>query len=284
METLPLALILFFAFLFGAIFGSFANVVICRLHTGKSLNNRSHCLSCGRTLSWYELVPVLSYLLLLGRCRTCGCFIPVRYLLVELTVACSFVLSFLLFDNLMHAALMAAFSTVLIIGAVYDLYHLIIPDEVVLWGIGIGGAIVLYLAYLSKDMYVIGAALISGLLAFLAYAGLWYVSNGRWIGFGDAKLAVPLGAVVGIGGVFSLVVLSFWVGAVMSLFVIGYSSVRRTLRGRAYSNGAIEKRAGYLTMKHEVPFAPFLIIAFYLVAFFHVDVLEITSYVLTYFV
>lgn len=282
METLPVTLTLLFVFFLGAIIGSFANVVICRLHTGRSLNNRSHCLSCGRMLAWYELVPALSYLLLLGRCRTCGCFIPVRYLLVECAVAGSFVLAFLRTEDVIHAALLALFSAILIVGATYDLYHLIIPDEVVLASAGVGGAIVVYTAYAAKDSSIILSAIVSAVIAFVAYAGLWYVSHGRWIGFGDAKLAVPLAMVVGTAGVFSLVVLSFWVGALVSLGVLGFVSVRRSFR--AYPNQAIEKRSRYRTMKHEVPFAPFLIIAFYLVAFFEVNVLYLTSYVLTSFV
>jgi len=79
------------AFGFGVIIGSFLNVLIYRFHTGKSLSGHSHCLSCGTRLCWFELLPLVSYLGLRGRCRTCGCRIPNRYFLVEFATGMAFV-------------------------------------------------------------------------------------------------------------------------------------------------------------------------------------------------
>lgn len=280
MIFLPAWLTAVIAFTFGAIIGSFANVVIYRMHTGRSLNDRSHCLSCGTQLRWYELVPLISYVALLGRCRTCGCWIPVRYLTVELAVALSFVLIAFTVNEPTIAALLAVLCVVLVIGATYDLYHLIIPDEVV-WGSAVvAGTLLLYEAYRAHHLWIVADGVLGGIGAFLVYAGLWYVSAGRWIGFGDAKLAIPLGMLTGIAGIFSLIVLSFWVGAATSLIVIGVQALTSARRVPAYPNGGIENQARYLTMKSEVPFAPFLIAAFYLVMFFRADVLALTAYVL----
>ena len=85
LTTLPFSVLTLYAFVFGVIIGSFLNVYIYRFHTGKSLSGHSHCLSCGTPLKPYELIPLLSYVFLRGRCRTCGCKIPARYFLVELT-------------------------------------------------------------------------------------------------------------------------------------------------------------------------------------------------------
>ena len=95
-EIVPLWYQYTFVIAFGLIIGSFLNVYIYRFHTGKSLNGHSHCLSCGTGLKASDLVPLVSYLLLRGRCRTCGCYIPVRYFIVEFCTAVLFILSYLL--------------------------------------------------------------------------------------------------------------------------------------------------------------------------------------------
>jgi leader peptidase (prepilin peptidase)/N-methyltransferase len=251
---------------FGLIIGSFLNVVIYRLHTGRSLNDRSHCLSCGRQLEWYELFPVVSYLALRGRCRTCRSFIPYRYALVEILTAMAFVVSYLQTVDVIHFLLSASLLSVLIVGLAYDFYHMIIPDEVSYGAASLAIAIVLWDFLTTGDLSGLASALIGTAVAFLVYASLWYFSKGRAFGFGDAKLAVSLGMLAGTSGVFSLIVLSFWIGALVSVFLILW---QRTV----LNIGGIGAMSGRVTIKSEVPFAPFLIAAFVLVHFFHVDVL-----------
>lgn len=275
MEFIPSSFILGCAIVLGAVIGSFANVVICRLHTGKSLNTRSHCLSCGQILAWYDLVPLISYVALLGRCRTCGAWIPIRYVLVELATALLFALVVLFVHAPVLILLYFGLLTVLVIIAVYDLYHLIIPDELVVWLLGIAVVIVGYEVYSTGTWMHATSAIIGGVTAFIVYAGMWYVSSGRWIGFGDAKLAIPLGALVGAGSVFSLVVLSFWIGAGISVCLL---ILQRLWRGGQKYLPFMRAR---LKMKSEIPFAPFLIIAFLLVLLLKVNVLALTTYVLT---
>lgn len=272
---MPLLFELTIAFLLGSIIGSFGNVVVCRLHTGRSLSGNSHCLSCGRRLAWYELVPIISYVALLGRCRTCGCWIPSRYLLVEGATAASFVLVAYTTEALLSTVLLFAVTATLVMIATYDLYHLIIPNELVLIAVAIGVVLVGYESYGLGDSFMLLTHSTAALVAFAVYAGLWLVSGGRWIGFGDAKLAVPLALIVGLSGTFSLIVLSFWIGAVLS---VGYVSMQYARR--VYASAGVGKTSRYLTMKHEVPFAPFLILAFYVVQFLHTDVLALTAYVL----
>lgn len=261
-------------FVFGAIIGSFLNVVIYRFHTGKSLNGSSHCLSCLQPLLWYELFPLLSYLCLRGRCRTCQAYIPPRYFVVELLTACTFLQLYYLMEPLVATFLLAIIAAILIVIAVYDVYHFIIPNELVLL-LSFGVA-----AYVGYDVVESGEwtallpASLSALGAFLFYAGLWKVSEGRWIGFGDAKLAIPLGFFASFPAVFSTIVLSFWVGAAVSVSLL---LVQKLLeRGQR----PLQFFGTPLTMKSEIPFAPFLIIGFILSTIYGVDVLELIAYVM----
>lgn len=263
--------------LLGAIFGSFINVVAYRMHTNASLGGRSRCFSCGHTLRWYELMPVLSYTCLLGRCSACRARISVANLLVEVVLGSIFVVLYLLSGSLLEFGLLAALATLLTGVFLYDMAHMIIPNEFVLMVIGVS----LALFMVGGDFALINIAWhgLSALLAFLSYASLWYFSSGRWIGFGDAKLALPLGFLLVPMGVFSMVVLSFWVGAAIALSLLLFQGMLSYIRQRAYTPKGVANYRRYFTMKSEIPFAPFLIIAFFLVYIFEVDVLTLLTHV-----
>jgi prepilin signal peptidase PulO-like enzyme (type II secretory pathway) len=176
------------------------------------------------------------------------------------------------------AVLLAALVTILAIGAAYDLEHLIIPDEVVVGACGAGIMILGYHVVLGAPLSATVIDAVGGaMIGFLFFGALWRLSHGKWMGFGDAKLAIPLGMLTGITGGFSMIVLSFWVGAVVSL---GYMAVVRVWGGQS----ALRFHGTPITMKSEVPFAPYLLIAFVLVYFFHLDVLALTSYVSQLFI
>lgn len=261
----------FIMFIFGVIIGSFLNVVLYRLHTGKSLNGRSHCLSCGKTLLWYELFPIFSYLIQGGRCRTCLSYIPTRYLIVEFLTGLSYVTIWHLFaGNLVLLSLYLVLVSLFILIVVYDIRHTIIPNELTI-GVGIIALILLgYEFQVTHDAYLLISHVIAGFCASFFFWGLWFISKGRWIGLGDAKLALPLGMIVGISGVFSMVVLSFWVGAGISLLILGLGHIIKKGKTHAHFSSIS------LTMKSEVPFAPFLIAGFLLVQFLHADIFTIT--------
>lgn len=258
-------------FVLGTIIGSFLNVVLYRLHTGKSLGGRSHCMTCGKVLSWYELLPVVSYLFQGGACRGCAAYIPPRYLVVELLTGFSFLLVFHLFSgNLILLVLYLFLASLLILIVVYDIRHTIIPDELTL-AVGVAALVfILHEWKVSPEYAAPVSRLFSGAGAALFFYGLWHVSSGRWIGLGDAKLALPLGIMVGAGGVFSMVVLSFWIGAGVSLVLLGIQRVLARGKTRLRFLGAPR------TMKSEVPFAPFLVLGFLAVQFFHANIFDIT--------
>lgn len=252
--------------LFGLIIGSFLNVVIYRFHTGRSLNDRSHCLSCGKSLRWYELFPVFSYLILRGRCSGCGSFIPYRYALVEMLSAGAFVLAYLKASDWLELGLLLTFLSVLIIGLVYDLYHMIIPDEVSYGAAALAAGLVGWQIYQFGDWQIALHAALGSIIIFSIFAALWYFSAGRAFGFGDAKLGISLGALVGLSQAFSFVVFSFWIGAAVSLLIIGiqYITLNKTRRFGSWRR---------VNIKSEVPFAPFMVSSFVLIYFFNVDVL-----------
>lgn len=267
-----------YAFMLGVIVGSFLNVFIYRFHTGRSLSGHSHCLSCQMELRWYELVPLVSYVTLRGRCRSCGSYIPPRYFLVELATGCVFVLSASYFETVWWQLSSALFLAVLICITVYDLYHTIIPDELTI------ALLVMAIMMVGIEAYIFGfwanilavgtSALLSGVAAAGPFFFLWVISKGRWIGLGDAKLAAPLGMVVGLEAVFSFIVLSFWIGAVISLVLIGLQHI--LMRGQM----SLRIFGRPLTMKSEVPFAPFLILSFIITFFMDANVLSLLNYVI----
>ncbi len=256
---IPLWQQLTLVFILGAIIGSFLDVIITRFNTGESINGRSRCLSCGKKLVWYELVPLLSYLALRGRCGVCHSRIPMRLLVSEILLGLLFVLAFLHAFSLPVLIFNWLLISVLVVVTFYDIEHMIIPNSLVL----VTTALVGFLWWFMYGPVFSWGLLVSALLAavgsFSFYASLWGVSKGRWIGFGDAKLAVPLGFILGPAGAFSFVIYSFWVGAAISVCLIGIQKLLK--RGQT--------RLPFLRtpvkMKSEVPFAPFMVIAFLLV-------------------
>jgi prepilin signal peptidase PulO-like enzyme (type II secretory pathway) len=149
---------------------------------------------------------------------------------------------------------------------------MIIPDELSL-GVGVVALSILGTRFMGADNFTVEHIIYdicAGLGASAFFAGLWFISKGRWIGLGDAKLALPLGIIVGVTGVFSMVILSFWVGAAISLTLLGLERILK--RGKTNLHFLTIP----LTIKSEVPFAPFLIVGFSLVYLFHANIFDFT--------
>lgn len=272
LSLLPLWLLQVIAFGFGIIIGSFLNVYIYRFHTGKSLAGRSHCLSCGTGLSWYELFPLVSYLALRGRCRTCGCRITPRYFFVELVTGLLFALSLTLTLEIVPLLLLWFILATLVVITVYDLYHFIIPDQLT----GVLAAAVLALLFFDiwqglSTWHDLGWSVATAAAGSGFFYLLWKISSGKWLGFGDVKLAFPLGLLAGPTLVFSFVVLSFWIGAAISLVLLAFA---RFSRGKAH----LHLPGKALTMKSEVPFAPFLVASSLVILFTKLNVLTLFSF------
>lgn len=268
LSMIPLWLQLLWVGVLGLVIGSFLNVVLYRLRTGRSLNGSSHCMSCLTRLRWFELVPVVSYLALRGRCRSCSSVITSRYALVEFGTGLLFVALYSSFlptdlESLLGTCVVLLIGTLLTIIFWYDIRHMIILDQLVILLCVASGLFLLYTKADSMEV-IYGALIVSG-----SYGFLWLVSRGRWIGFGDVKLAVPLGGLLGTMGAFSLLVLSFWIGALVSIGLLGYQ----------WGKSRYHTSSAKFTMKSEIPFAPFIIAAFLVVFTLGVDVLSFSLYI-----
>ncbi|HEY0220972.1 MAG TPA: prepilin peptidase, partial [Candidatus Paceibacterota bacterium] len=158
----------------------------------------------------------------------------------------------------------------LLVIALYDIKHKIIPEKLVFIFIFLS-LLKLLMFFLCKNVVSLGdwdtiniLNLLSPIILFTPFALLWYVSGGKWIGFGDAKLVLGIGALLGFVSGVSALVLAFWVGAAWGIFLI--------LRGKFSLDP--KRQVG---SSHEVPFAPFLIIGTIIAFFFHLDLFSIGS-------
>jgi leader peptidase (prepilin peptidase)/N-methyltransferase len=241
---------LFILFIFGLIVGSFLNVVILRLPEGETLGGRSHCPGCGHELAAWELVPLFSFLYLQGKCSSCKRKISPRYFIIELVTGVLFLLAGILLgkEGLSNPVLLLraiTASAILLVVFVVDLEQYIILDRVLIAGI----VLLLSLNIVSDIAYpvhmgIVHGFAISGIIAGIAgsvpFFALWYFSGGKWMGFGDVKLVLFLGLVVG----WPLI----WVNLFLSFFM-----------GAAYS--IIPLLAGSKTLNSKVPFGTFLSLA-----------------------
>jgi prepilin signal peptidase PulO-like enzyme (type II secretory pathway) len=149
---------------------------------------------------------------------------------------------------------------------------MIIPDEFVIALLGLATLRMLWQVVPAGEWVSVMWHVIAALAGSLFFFGLWKFSQGRWLGFGDVKLVFPLGLLVGASGVFSMIVLSFWIGAAISLFLLGVQKFQRGGQPRLRFLGT------ELTMTSAVPFAPFLIAGCLAVLLFDLNVLSLFSY------
>jgi leader peptidase (prepilin peptidase)/N-methyltransferase len=153
---------------------------------------------------------------------------------------------------------------------VYDIRHYIIPDSLTV-ALTIGSLLwYVSLLFNGTEWVFIGESIFAALAGTGFFFALWFVSKGAWLGFGDVKLAFPLGLIVGPSLVFSMIVYSFWFGAALSLLLIG---IGKLVRGQV----RLQKLFGRLTIKSVVPFAPFMIAGCLIVLFTRFNVFSLFS-------
>ena len=237
-------------FLFGLIIGSFLNCLIYRLEKNKSfLKGRSYCPHCNKTLKWFDLIPILSFLFLRAKCRYCKKKISFQYPLIELVTGLLFVLIFWHFGFNVGFVALSYFliSTVfLIIIFVYDLKHYIIPDKIIYPAIVI--AIIFNLQFLAFNQFsIFKFSILSAVLPALFFLAIILLSRGRAMGWGDFKLAILMGLLLGWPNILVAFFLAFLMGSLVGMGLI------------------ISKRK---TIKSMIPFGPFLVIATFIALFF----------------
>ena len=249
-------LIGFICFVFGAMFGSFLNVVILRLPEEEKLTGRSHCPHCKKTLSAWELVPLASWLALRGKCRNCGKKISPRYFIIELLCALSFVFCWQYLqpaDAAGYLLLVKYLISLLVLLAVFaiDLEHYLILDVIVYPAVVVVTVLNFCLdltnhqALFSLHSHFLGGV-VAALAGCLPFFLVWYFSNGRWMGFGDVKLALLLGTILGWPQIFVGLMLGILSGGLFSFVLLLFTSK---------------------TLKSQVPFGTFLAIGTVLAMF-----------------
>ncbi|MFT7557461.1 MAG: leader peptidase (prepilin peptidase)/N-methyltransferase [Planctomycetota bacterium] len=268
----------------GLIIGSFLLVIVDRLNTGMSITRgRSICMSCGRTLGVMDLIPIFSFLWLRGRCRTCNATFSWTYPAVEALTALSFVLISLQGYSLWLTIVYMAITGMLIPLAVYDLRHLILPDVLTYTLTGLGVVLVAVGAvFPSVGMVVFGQAwyfhLLAGVIIPLPFWLLWVFSKGRLIGFGDIKLMVPIGILLGLWQGVSAVVIAFWLGALFVVLMFVKALVQNLWRRiRKKTNVSVFTKKAF---SQQIPFGPFLVLGLWIVLVFQISMLDIVQWFL----
>lgn len=246
--------VLFFSGL-GLIIGSFLNVVINREATEEGIGGRSHCPQCKHTLSFLDLVPVLSWLLLRGHCRYCTKSISIQYPTVEIMTALLFLCVGLSPLTFIEKCFGLCIVSLLIAIAVYDLKYMLIPDR---WSYAFSCSAFVFSALTLHSLPDAFFLALAGPLVAAPLWTLWRFSNGRWMGKGDVMFAYGMGWLLGIHLGYIALLGAFVFGAVVSVCIL---LPLGPILSYAHSRGLVRLssvEAGF-TMKSEVPFGPFLI-------------------------
>jgi leader peptidase (prepilin peptidase)/N-methyltransferase len=225
------------AFLFGLLIGSFLNVCVYRLPRDLSVvRPRSFCPSCEAQIAWYDNIPVLSYVLLRGRCRRCGAGISWRYPAVELITGLLFAWAVWMWGPTLEAAKYCLFSAIVVALVASDVEERILPDELTLggalagfvlaWFVPINGGLARLIApgiHNPRALSLIEAALGAGVGAgsILLVAKVYELVRRReGMGFGDVKMVAMLGAFLGLQGSLLTLILGSMAGGVGGLLYI----------------------------------------------------------------
>ena len=229
-------LTIFMGFMFGAVFGSFVNVVIYRMPSGEPLWGRSHCNKCKKNIPWYHNIPIFSYFVLKGKCSNCAQRFSLRYPLVEFTMACLYALVIYQYGVSWITLEYLILVSGLVAAAFIDYDHMILPDEITLGGLAIGliGAAINPERGFTEAL--LGGLFGGGILWLVAY--IYFIFTGReGLGGGDIKLLAWLGALLGWKAIPFIILSSSVVGSVVGLAV------------------SKKNKSGLKTM---IPFGPFL--------------------------
>ena len=265
-------LVYIFVFFFGLIVGSFLNSIIYRLSTGAPHQllfksggglSRSFCPDCRHTLSWQDLIPLLSFLILKGKCRYCQKPISRQYPLVELVTGILFLLIFnYTFPNLLAIGYWLLVTSFLIIIFVYDLKHYIIPDKIIYPAIATAFLYQLFRILEFGNWNLFGIwnlefgilrPILSAVLASGFFLIIVLISQGKWMGAGDIKLAFLMGLFLSFPKILVALFLAFFIGAIIGV-------------------GLVVSRKK--TLKSEVPFGPFLVTGTFIALFWGENIIN----------
>lgn len=242
-----------FVFILGLCIGSFLNCMIYRQEQEKTLEGRSFCPNCKHTLLWNDLFPVFSFIFLKGKCRYCNKKISWQYPLVEIATALIFLWIFLMnsqytISNIINIIFLFYIFSCFIAIFVYDLKHYIIPDNILFPAIFISLAYKLILNHGIQNIINLTLAIVIASGFFLL---IFLFSKGKAMGFGDVKLAILMGILLGSPNILVALFLAFLFGAIIGLVLIFFD-------GKG--------------MKSQIPFGPFLIFGT-VIALFYAEII-----------
>ena len=235
------------SFIFGAVVGSFLNVCILRIPAEKSIAYPpSHCPKCHSPIKWYDNIPMISYLILMGKCRNCKERISFRYPLIELLTALFSLAAALMFGPTLTYLIYFAFISSLIVITFIDLDHQIIPDIISLPGIPLGFLASFIVPEITYKEALIGIVIGGGLLLLVAIA-YEFITKKEGMGGGDVKLLAMIGAFLGWKGVLFTIFSGSLVGTIIGVTIM-------VAQGK--------------DSKYAIPFGPFLSMGALLYLFF----------------
>jgi len=228
-----------FFFVLGTVVGSFLNVVILRLKNKKSIFKKpSHCPFCKKKLKWYELIPIISFVLQKGRCRKCKNKISWQYPLVELATGLLFFLIIFNFQFSIFSVFLLLISCFLVIIFVYDLKYYLVPDKIIYPAILVAGIWQLVFGiFIRNTSYEILNTFLAAAIGGAFFLIIFLISRGKWMGMGDVKIGILMGLVLGLSHLFIALFLAFLIGGVVSIILL-----------------VLKKKA----LKSEIPLGPFL--------------------------
>lgn len=272
--------LLFLIFIFGGALGSFANVVADRLYIRSFWTGRSVCDACAKSLSWYEMIPVFSFLFLRGRCSKCKVRYGSKHFWVELIGGIlalltynSYLVNYFsysvnnnLFIGISLAILFAILFIVFTVIFLYDLRHKLVPSSFAFILIIIGLAFESYKAFNYMNYYggmtnLFWLDLFSGFLIAAPFYFIYLFSGKRALGLGDILVFFGVGYLAGFIFGISIFLLSVWIGAIVSVLLL-------YLYPKKYNR------------KSHIPFAPFIIFATILVLLLKIDILGIIPFLI----
>ncbi|MBN2197884.1 prepilin peptidase [Candidatus Wolfebacteria bacterium] len=282
----------FVLFVFGSVIGSFLNVISLRYKPNQKLLNkkiiggRSHCLNCNKKLTWYELIPIVSFLLQFGKCRKCGKRLSFQYPIVEVLSGLIFVfVPFILtnnfqftFSNNFQTALIFCWLLIFslfILLSIIDIRYSIIPNSLNLSLTVLGFVLIIIKFFYEKSYFLNGYLnnsflghyapvfglerniwfnhLFAALVGLIFFGLIIFLSKGKAMGMGDFKLVFGLGLIFGWPDILMVLLLSFIVGSLISVFFM-----------------IIKKKK----MKDPIPFGPFLAIGSFFTFFFGYQIID----------
>jgi len=231
--------------LFAMAWGSFLNVVIYRLPHGLNLAHPpSRCPQCETPIKPFHNIPVISYLLLQGKCRTCKTRIPFSYVLVEILTPLCFLLLYFQFSLSLHFFAACLFTSALIVLGFIDYYHQILPDQITLPSLALALVYVFFRDDLSLKQALLGAVSGAGFLL-LVFGGYYLLRKKEGLGMGDVTLMLMIGAFLGWQRSFLTLILGSLLGALVGIYFI---SIRKKDMQYALPFGSFLTPAAFIAL------------------------------------